>query len=151
LIVVIQRVSRAQVRVDDEVLGSIGQGLVLLTCALAGDSGPEIDWLADKIFDLRLFADTEGRTNLAVADVQGAALVIPQFTLAADWRKGRRPSFTKAAPPEEGRLAVQRFATRLEARGLPVAHGRFGAMMKVELVNDGPFTLVVDSAAKPAS
>jgi len=137
------------VEVDDEAVGAIGTGLVLLTCALAGDTDPEIEWLADKIFDLRVFADEQGRTNLAVADVGGAALVIPQFTLAADWRKGRRPSFTKAASPEEGRLAVQRFADRLEARGLPVAHGQFGAMMKVELVNEGPFTLVVESAAMP--
>ena len=149
MIVVVQRVSRAQVEVDDEVVGAIGGGLVLLTCALSGDTQPEIEWLADKIFDLRVFADDQGRTNLSVAEVEGAALVIPQFTLAAEWRKGRRPSFTKAASPEEGRLAVERFAARLQDRGLPVAHGQFGAMMKVELVNDGPFTLVVDSAAKP--
>lgn len=147
MIVVVQRVSWARVRVEEVEVGAIDSGLVLLTCALNGDSDGEIDWLADKIVDLRVFSDNEGRTNLSVADVGGAALVVPQFTLAADWRKGRRPSFTRAADPETGRAAVQRFSERLVERGLSVAHGRFGAMMQVELLNDGPFTLVLDSAA----
>jgi len=147
LIVVVQRVCWARVRVEEVEVGAIDSGLVLLTCALNGDSDAEIDWLADKIVDLRVFSDNEGRTNLSVADVGGALLVVPQFTLAADWRKGRRPSFTRAADPETGRGAVRRFSERLVERGLSVAHGRFGATMQVELLNDGPFTLVLDSAA----
>ncbi|MFT7465369.1 MAG: D-tyrosyl-tRNA(Tyr) deacylase, partial [Pseudohongiellaceae bacterium] len=115
MIIVVQRVSRARVLVDEAVVGEIETGLALLVCALSGDGEADINWLADKVCDLRLFPDSDGRTNLALTDVGGGALVIPQFTLAADWRKGRRPSFTKAAPPEEGRVALERFAARLVA------------------------------------
>ncbi len=148
MIVVAQRVSRAEVLVAGEQVGAIERGLCLLTCALAGDTVDAIEWLADKVADLRLFPDDEGRTNLSLLDVAGGALVVPQFTLAADWRKGRRPSFTRAAPPVEGERAVRRFAERLALRGVPVAGGRFGALMTVPLVNDGPFTLVLDSDLK---
>lgn len=151
MIVVAQRVREASVRVDGETVGAIDGGLCLLACALETDTDEEVLWLADKVVDLRIFADDEGRTNRSVAEVEGAALVVPQFTLAADWRKGRRPSFTRAAAPEVAEARLATFAGRLQARSIPVAHGRFGAMMEVHIVNDGPFTLVLDSGQRPAS
>ena len=149
MIVVAQRVTRAAVVVDGETVGAVDHGLCLLACGLAGDDPAAVDWLGDKIVDLRVFADDEGRTNRSLLDVGGAALVVPQFTLAADWRKGRRPSFTRAAPPEQAQAGVARLVAGLEARGLPVEQGRFGAMMDVRLWNEGPFTLVLDSAESP--
>ena len=149
MIVVAQRVREASVTVEGEVVGRIEGGLLLLACALSDDTEEEVAWLADKIADLRLFADEEGRTNRSLLEVGGAALVVPQFTLAADWRKGRRPSFTRAAPPEQAQAGVARLVAGLEARGLPVEQGRFGAMMDVRLWNEGPFTLVLDSAESP--
>lgn len=150
MIVVAQRVSRASVTVDGEVLGVIAQGLCLLTCAVADDTDEEVDWLGGKLAELRVFADEDGLTNRSLIDVGGAALVVPQFTLAADWRKGRRPSFTRSAPPDRAQVLVARLSARLSERGLAVEAGRFGAMMSVELVNDGPFTLVLDSRESPA-
>lgn len=150
MIVVVQRVSEARVRVDDEVVGEIGHGFLLLTCALEGDAEDEVDWLADKLADLRVFADDEGKSNRSLLDVGGAALVVSQFTLAADWRKGRRPSFVRAAEPTRAAELVERLARGLERREVTVARGRFGAMMSVELVNDGPFTLVLDGAQRSA-
>jgi len=151
MIVVAQRVREASVLVDGETVGAIDGGLCLLACALETDGDAEVLWLADKVVDLRLFADEEGRTNRSLAEVGGAALVVPQFTLAADWRKGRRPSFTRAASPEVAEVRLETLAGRLRSRSIPVAHGRFGAMMEVRIVNDGPFTLVLDSAAMPTS
>lgn len=149
MIVVLQRVARAAVRVDGEPTGAIGAGVCLLACALAGDGPEDVRWLARKVAALRLFPDAGGRTDLALADVGGAVLLVPQFTLAADWRKGRRPSFSGAAPPAEATRLLDLFAGELGVAGLPVAHGRFGAAMQVELVNDGPFTLVLDSRQRP--
>jgi D-tyrosyl-tRNA(Tyr) deacylase len=151
VIVVLQRVARAAVRVDGETVGEIGAGVCLLACALAGDEAADAHWLARKVAALRLFEDHAGRTNLALADVGGAVLLVPQFTLAADWRKGRRPSFSKAAPPERARSLLALLAADLVAAGLGVAEGRFGAAMELELLNQGPFTLVLDSVERPPS
>jgi len=151
VIVVAQRVREARVRVDGEVVGEIAHGLCLLTCALRGDDRGDIEWLANKVATLRVFADEHDRGERSVLDVGGGALVVPQFTLAADWRKGRRPSFLRAAPPDEGARLVQHFAACLVNAGVPVAHGRFGASMQVELCNDGPFTLLLDSARRGAA
>ena len=144
--VVLQRVSRAAVRVDGEVVGQIGPGLLALVGVAAGDAPETVDKVAAKVAGLRIFADAEGRFNESVADIGGAVLVVSQFTLISDVRKGRRPSFTAAARPEQAEPLVERFAQQLEAAGLPVARGVFGAMMEVDLVNDGPFTIVIDSA-----
>ena len=143
--VVLQRVSRAAVRVDGETVGEIGPGLLALVGVAAGDDAATIDRVAAKVVGLRIFSDSEGRFNESVADVGGAVLVVSQFTLISDVRKGRRPSFTAAARPELAEPLVARFAQQLEQSGVPVAQGVFGAMMQVELVNDGPFTVVIDS------
>ena len=150
MIIVLQRVAEASVTVGDEHVGSIGTGHLALVCALGDDVEADVDWLADKVVDLRLFPDEVGRTNRDLLDVGGQVLVVSQFTLAADWRKGRRPGFTRAASPERAQELVARFAQRLEQRGVGVAHGRFGAIMDVRLLNSGPFTLVLDSAQRPA-
>ncbi len=143
--VVLQRVSRAAVRVDGETVGEIGPGLLALVGVADGDDAATIDRVAAKVVGLRIFSDSEGRFNESVADVGGAVLVVSQFTLISDVRKGRRPSFTAAARPELAEPLVARFAQQLEQSGVPVAQGVFGAMMQVELVNDGPFTVVIDS------
>ena len=154
MILVVQRVTRASVGVEGpdgpETVGSIGRGLCVLAGVLAGDGAAEVDWLADKLAGLRVFEDAGGRTNLDLAQVGGAVLLVPQFTLAADWRRGRRPAFTRAAPPGEATAALARFAARLRAAGVAVAEGRFGAAMTVEIVNDGPFTLVLDGRERTA-
>jgi len=144
--VLVQRVSRATVSVDGEVRSSIGLGYLLLVGVGRGDEATQVDRLADKVVSLRIFRDADGKTNLAIADVDGEALVVSQFTLYADTRKGRRPSFVYAADPEEAAELVEAFAAALEARGLNVARGVFGAEMEVELVNDGPFTMWLDMA-----
>ena len=143
---VVQRVSRADVRVGGEVVGEIGRGAVVLLGIGAGDDEAMADRMADKLAGLRYFPDADGLTNLTVADVDGSFLVISQFTLYADLRRGRRPGFTDAALPEVAQPLVDRFVERLRGHGHQVATGRFGATMDVELVNDGPFTLVLDSA-----
>ena len=143
--VVLQRVSRAAVRVDGETVGEIGAGLLALVGVAEGDDEAIADRVAAKTAGLRIFSDAEGRFNEGVAEIGGAVLVVSQFTLISDLRKGRRPSFTGAARPELAEPLVERFAQQLEAAGLPVARGVFGAMMEVELVNDGPFTVVIDS------
>jgi D-tyrosyl-tRNA(Tyr) deacylase len=143
--VLVQRVSRASVSVDGEVISSIGLGYLLLVGVGRGDEAAQVDRLADKVVGLRIFRDADGKTNLAIADVDGEALVVSQFTLYADTRKGRRPSFVYAADPEEAAELVEAFAAALEARGLKVARGVFGAEMEVGLVNDGPFTMWLDA------
>ena len=143
--VLVQRVSRATVSVDGEVRSSIGLGYLLLVGAGRGDEVAQVDRLADKIVGLRIFRDADGKTNLAIGDVDGEALVVSQFTLYADTRKGRRPSFVYAADPEEAAELVEAFAAALESRGLKVARGVFGAEMEVGLVNDGPFTMWLDA------
>lgn len=141
--VVLQRVSRAEVRVAGQVTGRIARGFVVLAGFAAADSDDTLTWMADKILGLRLFGDAEGKMNLALADVGGAVLVISQFTLYGDARKGRRPSFTDAAAPDVAEPLYERFLSLLRARSgaETVAAGVFGAMMDVELVNEGPVTL----------
>ena len=140
----LQRVARAEVRVGDRVTGRIERGYLLLVGFGHDDGEEQLAWTADKIAGLRLFADAEDRMNLALDDVGGAVLVVSQFTLYGDARKGRRPSFVEAAPPELARSRYDRFVELLRARGLPVETGEFGAMMDVELVNDGPVTLWIE-------
>jgi D-tyrosyl-tRNA(Tyr) deacylase len=143
---VIQRVREGRVSVGGQTIGEIGPGLVILLGAGHGDSRAEADRLAAKIANLRIFADAEGKTNLSVLDVDGGALVISQFTLYADCRKGRRPSFVHAAPPDTAALLVDYFADQLRLAGIRrVETGEFGAMMLVEIHNDGPFTICLDS------
>jgi len=142
---VVQRVSRAEVRADGVVLGAIGRGSVVLAGIAAGDTAELVDRLAERLIGLRYFEDADGRTNLAIDEVEGAFLVVSQFTLLADLSRGRRPGFAPAARPEVAEPMVERFVERLRAGGRTVATGRFGAQMEVDLVNDGPFTLVVDS------
>ena len=140
---VVQRVSEAAVRVDGEVLGAIGPGLMVLVCAMQGDDAARAAALALKISKLRIFQDEAGKMNRSVLDTGGAALVISQFTLAADLR-GNRPGFSTAAAPEDGNRLYEAFMAELAALGVPVQRGRFGADMKVSLVNDGPVTIWMD-------
>jgi D-tyrosyl-tRNA(Tyr) deacylase len=146
--ILLQRVSRAAVRVRGETIADIGPGLLLLVAIGAGDRPGEGDRLADKIVHLRVFSDDDGKMNRSLADVGGEILVVPQFTLYGDLRSGRRPSWDGAAPPEVAADRVEAFARALEARGAPVRRGRFGAHMEVDLVNDGPVTLWVDTAER---
>ncbi|MFZ5915378.1 MAG: D-aminoacyl-tRNA deacylase [Chloroflexota bacterium] len=141
---VVQRVSRAAVTVEGQVVGCIGRGLTILVGVRNGDTEAEAEWLAHKIASLRIFADDEGKFNLSLQDVGGAALVVSQFTLYGDARKGRRPSFTDAAPPKVAEPLVACFAAHLRAEGLPVESGVFGAAMQVEIHNDGPVTLILE-------
>lgn len=139
--VLLQRVSRAEVRVDERTTGRIGRGYLLLVGLTHGDDEARLSWMADKVAGLRLFADGEGKMNLALADVGGAVLVVSQFTLYGDAAKGRRPSFIDAARPEEAIPLYERFIALLRSHGLLVETGEFGAMMQVDLINDGPVTL----------
>ncbi len=139
--VVLQRVSRAEVRVGTRVTGRIGRGYLLLVGLTHDDGESALVWMADKIAGLRLFGDADDKMNLALADVGGAVLVVSQFTLYGDAVKGRRPSFVDAARPETAMPLYERFVALLRERGAPVETGEFGAMMDVELVNDGPVTL----------
>ena len=144
--VVLQRVESASVAVDGRAVSSIGPGYLVLVGVGVGDDVRDAESLAEKIVNLRIFRDADGKTNLSLADVEGEALVVSQFTLYADTRKGRRPSFIRAADPSEAAELVETFAKSLEARGVRVGRGVFGAEMRVELVNDGPFTLTFDSS-----
>lgn len=144
--VVLQRVVRATVRVGDETVAEIGPGLVLLVGVGADDAFGEYDRLAEKVFNLRIFEDDRGKMNRSLSDAGGEILVVPQFTLYGDVRKGRRPSWAKAAPPEVAADRVEAFARALEARGAVVKRGAFREHMEVELVNDGPVTLMIDAA-----
>lgn len=137
----IQRVSEASVTVDGEVIGEIGPGLLILVCAMQGDTDAQADKLAAKIAKLRIFKDEADKMNRSLLDVGGAALVVSQFTLAADTRSGNRPGFSTAAAPEEGKRLYEYFAAQMAAQGVPVETGRFAADMKVALVNDGPITI----------
>ena len=144
---VIQRVSNASVTVEDKLVGQIGSGLLVLLGIGVGDQLAEATLLAEKIANVRIFADDQGRFNRSALDVGGAALVVSQFTLYADTRRGRRPSFAAAAPPELAAPLVDVFVAALRARGMTVATGVFGAHMHVALLNDGPVTIVLDSTA----
>ena len=140
----LQRVSEASVTVDGEVVGSIGRGFAVLVGVTHGDGEVEAEWLARKVAGLRLFEDAEGKMNLALGDVGGAILVVSQFTLYGDARKGRRPSFTDAAPPAQAEPLVHHFVRSLREAGLPVETGVFGAPMEVEIHNEGPVTLMLE-------
>ena len=145
MIAVIQRVSQAHVTVEGKIVSRIGQGLVILLGVFQNDGDADAAFLADKIAGLRIFGDEHQKMNLSIKDVGGAALVISQFTLCGDWRKGRRPSFISAADPQTGRRLYEKFIAELKIAGVPTEQGIFGAMMAVSLVNDGPVTFVLDS------
>ena len=142
--VLLQRVSRAEVCVAGRVTGTVARGYCLLVGFTGGDTHAAVEWMADKVHGLRLFQDDEGKMNLALDDVGGAVLVVSQFTLYGDAAKGRRPSFIDAARPDVASPLYERFVAALRERGLTVATGEFGAMMDVELVNDGPVTLMLE-------
>lgn len=142
--VLLQRVSRAEVRVDGRTVGKIGRGLVVLLGVEIGDRREDVEYLADKTAELRIFEDEHGLMNRSVEDVGGAVLVVSQFTLAASTRRGRRPSFSRAAAPQDAEPLYRLFLECLEQRGIDVASGLFRAMMEVELVNEGPVTLLLD-------
>lgn len=142
---VVQRAARGRVTVDGAEVGAIGPGLVVLLGVKAGDTADDACYLAERVANLRIMEDAQGKMNLSVRDTGGAVLVVSQFTLYGDTRKGRRPSFIEAARPEAANELYERFVTELRALGLRVATGRFQAMMQVELVNDGPVTLLVES------
>lgn len=143
--VVLQRVSEASVSVEARVVGEIGAGLVVLFCAERDDEAENADYLARKIAKMRIFGDGDGRMNLSLLDTGGAALVVSQFTLAAEWRKGNRPGFSRAAAPAEGEALYDRFRARLAAEGVRVEAGEFGARMNVRLTNAGPVTIVMEA------
>jgi D-tyrosyl-tRNA(Tyr) deacylase len=145
--VVLQRVSGASVRIDGEVAGAIGRGFCLLVGFTHTDTSTQVDWMAEKVSGLRLFSDGEGKMNLGLRETGGAMLVVSQFTLYGDVEKGRRPSFIAAARPETAIPLYERFLAALRAQGFEVAAGRFGADMQVEILNDGPVTLVLERNA----
>lgn len=142
---VVQRTRQARVLIDQQVAGEIGVGLLVLLGVTQADTVEQARWLADKVVGLRIFNDAEGKMNRGVAEVGGGVLIVSQFTLYGDCRKGRRPSFIDAAPPEIAIPLYEEFINAVKAQGVPVATGRFGADMQVELINDGPVTLIVDS------
>ena len=146
--VLLQRVERASVRVRGDTVAAIGRGLVLLVGIGAGDDGSAVERLAEKLATLRVFEDVDGKTNRSLADVNGEVLLVPQFTLYGDVRKGRRPSFDAAAQPEVAAEQLETLARALEALGVPVRRGAFREHMAVELVNDGPFTLWLDAEGR---
>jgi D-tyrosyl-tRNA(Tyr) deacylase len=141
MIGLLQRVSQARVEVEGEVVGAIGPGLMVLVCAERGDGTAEADRLLERLLGYRVFSDAQGKMNLSLRDVDGALLLVPQFTLAADTSKGNRPSFTPAAPPERGRVLFEYVLARAKESHSAVAGGRFGADMQVTLTNDGPVTI----------
>jgi D-aminoacyl-tRNA deacylase len=142
---VVQRVSSAKVTVGERTVGEIGAGLVVLLGISPDDGAAEVDWVADKVANLRVFSDDSGKMNRSLIDIEGAALIVSQFTLYGDARKGRRPSFVRAARGPEAERVYDEVARALESRDVRCATGEFGAMMKVSLVNDGPVTLLLDS------
>ena len=145
MIAVLQRVTSGNVTIDGRLAGKIDQGLVILLGVMGDDNGNDADFLVKKIAGLRIFNDENDKLNLSVKDVHGAALVVSQFTLCADTHKGRRPSFIRAAPPEKGLALYEDFMKKLEGQGVPVQSGEFGAMMNVNIQNDGPVTIVLNS------
>jgi D-tyrosyl-tRNA(Tyr) deacylase len=150
MIGLLQRVSEARVVVDGDVVGAIGPGLMVLVCAERGDDTASADRLLERLLNYRVFSDADGKMNLSVREVGGGLLLVPQFTLAADTRKGNRPSFTPAAPPEEGRRLFEHMLAKARASHQPVEAGRFGADMKVTLTNDGPVTIWLRIDPQPA-
>lgn len=142
---VIQRVSRAEITIDHQEVRSIGQGLVVFLGVLKGDTEKQAEFLAEKVQGLRIFTDENDKMNLSLEDIHGELLVVSNFTLGTDCKKGRRPSFDMAAPPEEANALYQRFVERLRAQGVRVETGEFGAYMEVLVSNDGPVTLIIDT------
>jgi D-tyrosyl-tRNA(Tyr) deacylase len=142
---VVQRVTQSEVRVAGHVVGAIGTGLLVLLGVGQSDTMAQVDWLAEKVIHLRIFEDDEGRMNRSLLEVGGQMLVVSQFTLLGDCRKGRRPSFVAAAPPEAAETLYEAFAERVRQRGIKVQTGRFRAAMQVHLTNDGPVTLIVET------
>lgn len=142
---VLQRVTRAEVRVNEKIIGKIGRGFVILLGVAKDDTEKDAAFIADKALAMRVFADAEGKMNLALRQVGGELLVISQFTLLADTDSGRRPSFIRAAPPEDAKRLYELFLSMVRNDGVKVETGEFGAMMAVELVNDGPVTIILDS------
>jgi D-aminoacyl-tRNA deacylase len=142
---VVQRVSRAEVRIERRVVGKIGRGFVVLLGVAAGDNDADAAFVVDKILGMRIFADGAGKMNLSITQADGAMLVVSQFTLLADTNSGRRPSFTKAATPDEARRLYEHFLSLARTRDVKVETGEFGATMEVDLVNDGPVTIILDS------
>jgi D-tyrosyl-tRNA(Tyr) deacylase len=149
--VLLQRCTRGSVTVDGEIVGAIGRGIVTLVGTTHGDDLPIARRLAERVAGYRIFPDEDGRTNLSVRDIEGAVLVVPQFTLYANTKKGRRPSFMRAGDPALAQELVGCFRLALEELGVPTAQGRFGANMQVELVNDGPFTILLEHVNAPSS
>lgn len=145
MIAVLQRVTSGNVTIDDRLAGEIDQGLVILLGVMGDDDENDADFLVKKIAGLRIFNDKNGKLNLSIKDINGTALVVSQFTLCADTHKGRRPSFVRAAPPEKGSTLYEDFMKKLEVQGVPVQSGEFGAMMNVNIQNDGPVTIVLNS------
>jgi len=145
MIAVLQRVTTGKVKIGDRIIGDIDNGLVILLGVHRDDKEEDIIFLADKIIGLRVFDDNNGKMNISLQDAEGSVLVISQFTLCGDWRKGRRPSFTKAADPDKGKLLYDGFINAVRSRGINVETGEFGAAMDVSLVNSGPVTFVLDS------
>jgi len=145
LIAVLQRVTSGNVTIDGQLAGKIDQGLVVLLGVMGDDDENDADFLVKKIAGLRIFNDKNGKLNLSIKDIHGTALVVSQFTLCADTHKGRRPSFVRAAPPEKGSTLYEDFMKKLEVQGVPVQSGEFGAMMNVNIQNDGPVTIVLNS------
>lgn len=146
--IVIQRVSEASVKVDGKIVGEIGKGLMLLVGIDENDEKPDADWLVQKVLNLRIFGDEDGKLNLSVKDISGEVLCISQFTLIADYKKGNRPSFIKAAKPDKAVPLFDYFKEEMAKSGLKTESGIFGADMKVSLINDGPVTIVMDSITK---
>lgn len=144
---VVQRVKQSSVTVEHEVVGWIGRGLMVLLGVGGEDGQTDADFLADKIVNLRIFEDDQGKMNRSLLDIGGEVLVVSQFTLYGDCRKGRRPSFVRAAGPDQANLLYEYFVDQVKSKGVAVQTGRFGAMMEVALVNDGPVTLIVESPA----
>ncbi len=145
MIAVLQRVTTGKVKIGDRIVGDIDNGLVILLGVHRDDKEEDIIFLADKVIGLRVFNDNNGKMNISLQDSEGSVLVISQFTLCGDWRKGRRPSFTKAADPDKGKLLYDGFIDAVRSRGINVETGEFGAAMDVSLVNSGPVTFVLDS------
>lgn len=145
MIAVLQRVTIGKVKIGDRIVGDINNGLVILLGVHRDDKEEDIIFLADKVIGLRIFNDNNGKMNISLQDAEGSVLVISQFTLCGDWRKGRRPSFTKAADPDKGKLLYEGFIDAVRSRGINVETGEFGAAMDVSLVNSSPVTFVLDS------
>ena len=144
----LQRTTGAKVEVEGKLIGQCGQGFLILICAMAGDTEAEADKLAARISKLRIFKDEAGKMNRSILDIGGSALVVSQFTLAADTSRGNRPGFSSAAPPDQGRALYEYFARALQALGIAIETGEFGADMAVSLTNDGPVTIWIDSAER---